>query len=57
MSYQLGQFPKEAIAGITPIAEMTDATALAGTVRASRPVPLALDRAVDARRARRHLAA
>ncbi len=45
VSYQLGQFPKEAIAGITPIAEMTDATALAGTVRASRPVPLALDRA------------
>jgi hypothetical protein len=45
VSYQLGQFPKEAIAGITPIAEMTDATAMAGTVRASRPVPLALDRA------------
>jgi hypothetical protein len=45
VSYQLGQFSKEAIAGITPIAEMTDATALAGTVRASRPVPLVLDRA------------
>ena len=30
VSYQLGQFPKEAIAGITPIAEMTDATALGG---------------------------
>ncbi len=45
VSYQLGQFPKEPIAGITPIAEMTDATALAGTVRAARPVPLALDRA------------
>jgi hypothetical protein len=45
VSYQLGQFPKEPIAGITPLAEMTDATALAGTVRASRPVPLPLDRA------------
>ena len=45
VSYQLGQFPKEPIAGITPIAEMTDATALAGTRRASRPVPLPLDRA------------
>jgi len=28
VSYSLGSFPKEAIAGITPIAEMTDATAL-----------------------------
>src|SRR5215471_11435609 len=27
VSYSLGQFSKEAIAGITPIAEMTDATA------------------------------
>src|SRR5437764_11943739 len=27
VSYSLGSFPKEAIAGITPIAEMTDATA------------------------------
>ena len=45
VSYQLGQFPKEAIAGITPIAEMTDATALGGAVRASRPVSLAFDRA------------
>jgi SpoIVB peptidase S55 len=41
VSYQLGQFPKEAIAGITPIAEMTDATALAAT-RAPRPVSLPL---------------
>jgi len=45
VSYQLGQFPKEAIAGITPIAEMTDATALPGTRRAGGPVRLALDRA------------
>ena len=45
VSYQLGQFPTEAIAGITPIAEMTDATALAGTRRAGGPVRLALDRA------------
>ena len=28
VSYSLGSFPKEPIAGITPIAEMTDATAL-----------------------------
>ncbi len=47
VSYQLGQFPKEPIAGITPIAEMTDATGLAVT-RAARPVALALDRAVPA---------
>ncbi|MCC6989576.1 MAG: hypothetical protein IT181_11295, partial [Acidobacteria bacterium] len=42
-----GQFPKEAIAGITPIAEMTDATAL-GAARALRPVSLALGAAVPA---------
>jgi hypothetical protein len=47
VSYQLGQFPKEPIAGITPIAEMTDATGLAA-VRALKPVALALDRAVPA---------
>src|SRR5215467_6666829 len=29
VSYSLGSFPKEPIAGITPIAEMTDATASA----------------------------
>jgi hypothetical protein len=40
VSYQLGQFPKEPIAGITPIAEMTDATALDARPRASRPVAL-----------------
>lgn len=41
VSYQLGQFPTEAIAGITPIAEMTDATALDGPPRATRPVSVA----------------
>jgi hypothetical protein len=40
VSYQLGQFPKEPIAGITPIGEMTDATALAPSVPGSRPVAL-----------------
>ncbi len=48
VSYQLGQFPKEAIAGITPIGEMTDATALT-TARASRPVAISLQGAVPAR--------
>jgi hypothetical protein len=40
VSYQLGQFPKEPIAGITPIGEMTEATALAPAVPGSRPVAL-----------------
>ena len=40
VSYQLGQFPKEPIAGITPIAEMTDATALAPMTPGSRPVAI-----------------
>lgn len=40
ISYQLGQFPKEPIAGITPIGEMTEATALAPSVPGSRPVAL-----------------
>ncbi|HUE87193.1 MAG TPA: SpoIVB peptidase S55 domain-containing protein [Vicinamibacterales bacterium] len=40
VSYQLGQFPKEPIAGITPIDEMTEATALAPSVPGSRPVAL-----------------
>ncbi len=47
VSYQLGQFPKEAIAGITPIGEMTDATALT-TARALRPVAISLHGAVPA---------
>jgi hypothetical protein len=46
VSYQLGQFPKEPIAGITPIAEMTDATALAA--RPAMPVSLPIGRAVSA---------
>jgi SpoIVB peptidase S55 len=33
VSYALGSFSKEAIAGITPIAEMTDATAAANVIR------------------------
>jgi hypothetical protein len=40
VSYQLGQFPKEPIAGITPIGEMTDATALAPSTPGTRPVAL-----------------
>ena len=47
VSYQLGQFPKEPIAGITPISEMTDATAL-GAARALKPVSLPLGYAVPA---------
>jgi hypothetical protein len=40
VSYSLGQFSKEAIAGITPIGEMTDATALAATPPGARPVAI-----------------
>lgn len=40
VSYSLGQFPKQAIAGITPIAEMVDATALAPVPAGSRPVAM-----------------
>jgi hypothetical protein len=40
VSYSLGQFSKEAIAGITPIDEMTDATALAALPHATRPVAM-----------------
>lgn len=47
VSYQLGQFPKEPIAGITPIGEMVDATALT-TVRALRPAAISLAHAVPA---------
>ncbi|MBP7776907.1 MAG: hypothetical protein KA371_07250 [Acidobacteria bacterium] len=47
ISYQLGQFPKEPIAGITPILEMTDATAL-GAARALKPVSLPLGYPVPA---------
>src|SRR6187399_1117484 len=40
VSYSLGQFSTEPIAGITPIAEMLDATMMSGTTRVSRPVAL-----------------
>ena len=40
VSYSLGQFSTEAIAGITPIAEMVDATMMAGATRVTRPVAL-----------------
>jgi hypothetical protein len=40
VSYSLGQFPKEPIAGITPIAEMTDATTMPRAPVGTRPVAL-----------------
>jgi hypothetical protein len=40
VSYSLGQFSKEPIAGITPIGEMTDATALAASAPGTRPVAM-----------------
>jgi hypothetical protein len=40
VSYSIGQFSKEPIAGITPIAEMTEATALAPTAPGTRPVAM-----------------
>jgi hypothetical protein len=40
VSYQLGQFPKEPIAGITPLREMTDATAIAAPNPGTRPVAM-----------------
>jgi len=42
VSYSLGQFPKEPIAGITPLAEMTDATAITTAAAGTKPVALAL---------------
>jgi hypothetical protein len=42
VSYALGQFSTEPIAGITPIAEMVEATSMGGTARATRPVSIAL---------------
>ncbi|MES1256452.1 MAG: SpoIVB peptidase S55 domain-containing protein [Acidobacteriota bacterium] len=52
VSYALGAFSKEPIAGITPIAEMTDATALGGPrppgARAEIELPLTHDRVVAA---------
>ena len=40
VSYALGQFTTEPIAGITPIAEMVDATMMAATPPGARPVAL-----------------
>ena len=40
VSYSLGQFSKEAIAGITPIGEMIDATAMPAAAPGSRPVAM-----------------
>src|SRR5829696_1584357 len=40
VSYALGQFATEPIAGITPIAEMTDATTIGGPPPSTRPVAL-----------------
>ena len=42
VSYSLGQFSTEPIAGITPIDEMVDATMMTGTARVSRPVAMSL---------------
>ncbi|MSO60941.1 MAG: hypothetical protein EXQ50_02425 [Acidobacteria bacterium] len=40
VSYSLGQFSTEPIAGITPIAEMVDATMMPAAMRGSRPVSI-----------------
>jgi hypothetical protein len=40
VSYSLGQFSKEPIAGITPIGEMTDATAMSAPAPGTRPVAM-----------------
>ena len=40
VSYSLGQFSTEPIAGITPIAEMLDATMMTTSARSTRPVSL-----------------
>jgi hypothetical protein len=42
VSYSLGQFSTEPIAGITPIDEMIDATMMAGAARVMRPVALSM---------------
>src|SRR3954464_1287593 len=39
VSYSIGSFPKEPIAGITPIGEMIEATADTGVRRAAAPLP------------------
>ncbi len=43
VSYSLGQFSTEPIAGITPIAEMIDATIMNDTARVARPVAMSLN--------------
>ena len=40
VSYALGQFSTEPIAGITPIAEMLDATMMTAPARVTRPVAM-----------------
>jgi hypothetical protein len=40
VSYSLGQFSTEPIAGITPISEMVDATMMGGPARSTRPVSI-----------------
>jgi hypothetical protein len=40
VSYSLGQFSKEPIAGITPIGEMVDATAIPASTAGTRPVAM-----------------
>jgi hypothetical protein len=42
VSYSLGQFSTEPIAGITPIGEMLDATLMSTASRSSRPVAISL---------------
>jgi len=42
VSYSLGQFTTEPIAGITPIEEMLDATMMASSTRVSRPVAISM---------------
>ena len=42
VSYSLGQFTTEPIAGITPIEEMLDATMMAPSTRVSRPVAISM---------------
>ena len=42
VSYSLGQFSTEPIAGITPIAEMIDATMMGAATRVSRPVAMSM---------------
>jgi hypothetical protein len=42
VSYSLGQFSTEAIAGITPIDEMVDATMMPSATRGTRPVAISM---------------